>query len=421
MNSNLHHHPCFDREARLTYARIHLPVAPHCNVQCKFCNRKYDCMNEHRPGVTTAVLNPGQALMYLMDACRRRPNISVVGIAGPGDPFADADKTMETLRLVRAHFPNILLCVASNGLGLAAHVEELDRLRVSHVTLTINAVDPDIGAQIYAWVRPDRKPYRGREGAELLLKRQREAMQKLRETSILIKINTILIPGINDHHVVEVARATASWGAAIMNCVPLIPAPGSDFERRPSPSPQTTHAVRAAAGELLPQMAHCAQCRADACGIVGEENTEEDILQLKNFSHAPPPESADRPYIAVATCEGWLVNQHLGEASALTIFGKTDAGWQAVEMRPTPAAGLGVKRWLDLADLLKDCRAVLASGIGSSPREVLSGKGLLVLEMEGLIEEGLEAVYDHREIPAHLKRRFAGCGAACGGNGQGCA
>ena len=421
MNPNLHHHPCFDLEARRAYARIHLPVAPHCNVQCKFCNRKYDCMNEHRPGVTTAVLNPGQALMYLMDACQRRANISVVGIAGPGDPFADAAETMETLRLVRMHFPNILLCVASNGLGLAPHVEELERLRVSHVTMTINAVDPDIGAQIYSWVRPDRKPYRGREGAEVLLSRQREAMQKLHKTSILIKVNTILIPGINEDHVLEVAKAVASWGATIMNCVPLIPAPGSDFEHVTPPASRKIHAVREAAGEILPQMSHCAQCRADACGIVGEENTEEDIVQLRRFSNAPPAESADRPYVAVATREGLLVNQHLGEASALTIFEKSDAGWRVVAMRPTPAAGLGVKRWLDLADLLKDCRAILVSGVGSSPRGVLSKKGILVLEMEGLIEEGLDAVYDHREIPAHLKRRFSGCGEACGGSGQGCA
>jgi nitrogen fixation protein NifB len=420
-NLNFHHHPCFDSEARSAYARIHLPVAPHCNVQCKFCNRKYDCANEHRPGVTTAVLNPGQALMYLTEACQRKPNISVVGIAGPGDPFADAAETMETLRLVRMHFPKILLCVASNGLGLAPHVDELDRLRVSHVTLTINAVDPEIGAHIYAWVRPDKKPWRGREGAEILLNCQREAMRELRKTSILVKINTIVIPGVNEDHVLEVANTAASWGATIMNCVPLIPAPGSDFEHLSPPDSQKIYALRKAAGDILPQMSHCAQCRADACGIVGEENTEEDIVQLRRFSTAPPAASADRPYVAVATREGLLVNEHLGEASTLTIFEKCDIGWRVVAIRPTPEAGLGVKRWLDMAELLKDCRAILVSGVGTSPRVVLSKKGLLIVEMEGLIEEGLAAVFDSREIPAHLKRRFTGCGAACSGGGQGCA
>ena len=33
-------HPCFDKEAKLKYARIHIPVAPKCNVQCGYCNRK---------------------------------------------------------------------------------------------------------------------------------------------------------------------------------------------------------------------------------------------------------------------------------------------------------------------------------------------------------------------------------------------
>ena len=39
-------HPCFDADARHQFGRVHLPVAPACNVQCNFCDRKYDCPNE---------------------------------------------------------------------------------------------------------------------------------------------------------------------------------------------------------------------------------------------------------------------------------------------------------------------------------------------------------------------------------------
>ncbi len=67
---------------------LHLPVAGACNVQCNFCNRKYDCLNESRPGVISALLTPEQAIAYTKQAVQRMPNISVVGIAGPGDPFA---------------------------------------------------------------------------------------------------------------------------------------------------------------------------------------------------------------------------------------------------------------------------------------------------------------------------------------------
>ena len=60
----IHHHPCFNGDARGIFGRVHLPVAPACNVQCNFCDRKHDCPNESRPGVTSVVLSPGQALAF---------------------------------------------------------------------------------------------------------------------------------------------------------------------------------------------------------------------------------------------------------------------------------------------------------------------------------------------------------------------
>lgn len=39
--------------------RIHLPIAPHCNIRCAYCDRKHDCANESRPGVTSRLLIPG--------------------------------------------------------------------------------------------------------------------------------------------------------------------------------------------------------------------------------------------------------------------------------------------------------------------------------------------------------------------------
>ncbi|MFH0880047.1 MAG: radical SAM protein [Lentisphaerota bacterium] len=418
--TDFNHHPCFNKEARMKFGRIHLPVAPACNVQCNFCNRRFDCVNESRPGVTSAVLSPGQALMYLQDAYERRPNLSVVGIAGPGDPFANAEESLETLRLVRAHFPNMLLCVATNGLGLAPYIEELARLRVSHITITINAVNPEIGAPLYAWIRPDKKPYRGVEGATLLLERQREAMAQLKETSILVKINTIIVPGVNEQHIPEVAQTVKDWGASIINCIPLIPAPGSAFEQREPPAPAVTLRCREEAGRHLPLMSHCAQCRADACGIVGEANTVTDADRLAFFASQSLHPAEHRPYVAAATREGLLVNQHLGEAGQLAVFDQRGAEFFPVGLRRMPEAGLGAKRWMDMADLLKDCRAILVSGVGPSPRKILAEQGLKVIEMEGLIEEGLSAVFAGKEIPPHLRRRFSGCGAACSGNGQGC-
>ena len=169
MALDLTQHPCFNSDVRHRTGRIHLPVAPKCNVQCNYCNRKFDCANESRPGVTSAVLLPKQAVNYLHQALKVMPELKVVGIAGPGDPFATPEETLETLHLVREQYPEMLLCVATNGLNLEPYIAELARLQVSHVTLTVNAVDPAIGAEIYAWLRDGRTIYRGEAAASHLL------------------------------------------------------------------------------------------------------------------------------------------------------------------------------------------------------------------------------------------------------------
>lgn len=52
--SELETHPCFTAKCS-DYARIHLPVAPKCNMQCNYCLRKYSCVNESRPGVVAGL------------------------------------------------------------------------------------------------------------------------------------------------------------------------------------------------------------------------------------------------------------------------------------------------------------------------------------------------------------------------------
>src|SRR3974390_3356499 len=88
-------HPCFNAEVKGSCGRLHLPVAPKCNIMCNFCNRKYDCVNESRPGVTSTVLTPAQAEDYVRQVLEAEPRITVAGIAGPGDPFANPVETME--------------------------------------------------------------------------------------------------------------------------------------------------------------------------------------------------------------------------------------------------------------------------------------------------------------------------------------
>ncbi len=413
-------HPCFDESARHMHARVHLPVAPKCNIQCNYCNRKYDCVNESRPGVTSSVLAPFQAVTYLKALSEKIQNLSVVGIAGPGDPFANPKETLETMRKVKMEFPEKIFCLSSNGLELYPYIDELAELGVSHVTITINAIDPEISAKIYRWVRFDKRVYRGVEGAKLIMEQQLKCIPKLKEKGIVVKINSIIIPGVNDHHIPEVAKKCAELGADVMNCIPLIPTAETEFQDVEKPDTKMIFKVRLQAGEYMKMMNHCARCRADAAGLLGQDLTEAYTL-LQEASTQTEVDNSKRPYVAVATNEGLLVNQHLGEASILYIYRQTPNGFQFVEERKTPVPGLGDSRWLEMARLLSDCRGILVSGVGENPKTILNSCGVRVVEMTGLIDEGLDGVFNNKPIRSIAKADAFKCGTACKGNAQGCA
>ncbi len=413
-------HPCFDKDAKHSHARVHLPVAPKCNIQCNYCNRKYDCVNESRPGVTSSVLAPFQALEYIKVLDEKLDKLSVVGIAGPGDPFANPKETIETMRKIKAQFPEKIFCLSTNGMDLYPYIDELAEIGVSHVTITINAIDPEITAKVYRWVRYNKHVYRGVEGAKVLLEQQLRCIPKLKERGIVVKINSIIIPGINEHHIPEVAKKCAELGADVMNCIPLIPTAETEFAEFEKPDTKMIFKVRTEASDYMDMMSHCARCRADAAGLLGQDLTDSYTL-LQEMSTLTEVDNSNRPYVAVATNEGLLVNQHMGEAMSLYIYKQTPNGYQFVEERQTPRAGKGDNRWLELAKVLSDCRGILVSGVGENPKAILTSCGVRVVEMTGLIDEGLDGVFNNKPIRSIAKADAFKCGSECKGTGQGCA
>lgn len=415
-------HPCFNAAVKGRYGRVHLPVAPKCNIKCNYCNRKYDCVNESRPGVTSTVLTPNQALSYLDKVLAKEPRITVAGIAGPGDPFADPDRTLETMRLIRKKYPGAILCLASNGLRVAPYVDELAEIGVSHVTVTVNAVDPRIGEKIYAWVRDGRVVYRGRKAAGLLLTRQLHAIAVLKKHGITVKVNTIVIPGINDRHIMDVAAKMKELRVDLLNCMAMFPSAGTVFAEVPEPSAEMMGSIRKEAERYLPQMRHCTRCRADAVGLLDSDRTGEMRGCLAASASTPEVAESARPFVAVATLEGMLVNLHLGEADFFQIWGEDGAGgYRLVEVRQVPGQGGGPRRWMCLARLLSDCRAVLVNDLGEGPWKILTGKGVRPVPMAGFIEQGLEAVYSGKGLHTLLGRvRKCSTKGACAGAGSGC-
>lgn len=54
-------HPCYARGKKGTTGRIHLPISPTCNIECRFCDRRINDY-EKRPGVTSTVIKPEEAI-----------------------------------------------------------------------------------------------------------------------------------------------------------------------------------------------------------------------------------------------------------------------------------------------------------------------------------------------------------------------
>jgi len=281
-------HPCFrsGTDGPPKTGRLHLPVSPTCNIACAFCRRDFNA-TEVRPGVARRVLRPDQAAATVERALRIAPEITVVGIAGPGDTLA-TDHAIETFEKVHAERPDLINCLSTNGLLLEEKAERVIAAGVKTITVTVNAVDPTIGAKIVSWIVWRGERLTGEPAATLLIEKQIAGIRRVAELGGIVKVNSVLVPGINDEHVGEIARTVKAAGASLINIIPLIPQ--HLLADVPPPDAGTVERARAAAEEHLPVFSHCARCRADACGVPGGRDRSGelhgDLLAAEStFSH----------------------------------------------------------------------------------------------------------------------------------------
>jgi nitrogen fixation protein NifB len=249
----------------MAHGRLHLPVSPACNIQCRFCKRTFN-KAEQRPGVSAALLRPADAAELVRKALQLCPEITVAGIAGPGDTLA-TPHALETFRIIHREFPSLINCMSTNGLLLERYADALRDAGVEALTVTVNAVDPFILEKICSRVILDGKRHDGVEAAEILIAAQKRGIRKAADLGMLIKINIVLIPAINGDHISDIARTVAGLGAGIVNIIPLIPQ--HEFADAEAPGCDELNEAREAAEQFLPVFRHCQHCRADACGIPG--------------------------------------------------------------------------------------------------------------------------------------------------------
>ncbi|MBK1645526.1 nitrogenase cofactor biosynthesis protein NifB [Thiocapsa imhoffii] len=440
IRAKIDNHPCFSEDAHHHYARMHVAVAPACNIQCHYCNRKYDCSNESRPGVVSELLTPDQAVSKVLAVAAAIPQMTVLGIAGPGDPLANPQRTLETFRQLTEKAPDIKLCVSTNGLALPELVDELCLHNIEHVTITINCVDPDVGAQIYPWIFWKNRRVTGRKAAEILIAQQQKGLEMLVARGVLVKVNSVLIPGVNDEHLKEVSRVVKAKGAFLHNVMPLIAEPehgtfyGLMGQRGPTAG-ELGALQEACAGDMR-MMRHCRQCRADAVGMLGEDRgaeftlekiagqeidyaaamvrraevhasieaqratknqtpcatqvpsprprTSEAYVSLASLTRRRPTQPATRPVLmAVATTDGQHVDQHFAQARTFALYEASASGIRFIgERRVVHEQGGSTSRddttraLQQTIEMLAGCEVVLCSRIGYEPWGHLEAAGI---------------------------------------------
>ncbi|MGR9100233.1 MAG: nitrogenase cofactor biosynthesis protein NifB [Gammaproteobacteria bacterium] len=442
IREKVQNHPCYSEDAHHYFARMHVAVAPACNIQCHYCNRKYDCANESRPGVVSELLTPDQAVKKTKAVAANIPQMTVLGIAGPGDPLANPERTFETFRRLSDEAPDIKLCVSTNGLALPDSVEELAKHNIDHVTITINCVDPEIGAKIYPWVFWKNRRIKGKKGAKILIEQQQKGLEMLVAKGILVKVNSVMIPGINDKHLAEVSKIVKQKGAFLHNVMPLIAEAehGTFFGvmGQRGPNALELQELQDECSGDMNMMRHCRQCRADAVGLLGEDRGDEftmDKIETMEIDYQAAmekrkvihqaieaemnskrtakaenltkiqelPKLTTRPVLmAVATSGQGVINMHFGHAKEFLIYEASPEGVRFISHRKTDQYCSGDSTCGDAETALQrtirtleGCEAVLCSKVGYEPWEQLEAAGIMPNGEHAMenIEEAVMAVY----------------------------
>ena len=113
---------------------------------------------------------------------------------------------------------------------------------------------------------PEVKVLRGAEAAACLRDNQLEGIRQAATAGIRVKVNSVLIPGINEAEMVPLAKTLKQLNVSVMNIMPLIPQ--ADFTCL-QPVPEHLHReIREQCAPFMNQISHCRQCLADACGLL---------------------------------------------------------------------------------------------------------------------------------------------------------
>lgn len=350
-------------------AMIRLPIAPRINHRIRFA--PLNGQKEQHIFPTDAARKVGELL-------EQGSTSETVLLYGPGDPLAEIEPTLETIKLLKTLYPNIHIVIRTIGINGLKHADKLLKAGINEVELTMSGTDPAILEKIYAWVRPGFKTLQLSEGVSVLQEEQAKAIQAFKDAGMHVRIITTLYPTVNDDHLLVLAKRAAELGSDEIILNPYCPEEEADIVL---PAPEA---------ELLDQLV-----KTMAAVIPTSKGRPVAVGPLaKNSESTLPKPTETRPNVAVVSTNGMDIDLHLGQAPRLLIYGPREDGLACLlECRPAPEPGTGSERWDLLARKIPDCFALLAASAGERPRKILSDHNIQVILSKENIEGTVDVLY----------------------------
>lgn len=255
-------HCCFSTdEKKVPTPRIHVPLAGKCSMGCVYCGYRFDgniTSSVLRPGVAGRVVSSYEDIeAYLSSALDKLPSAEIIGVSGPGDPLENFNELNHLVEIMRDKWPSKKLCLCTNGRFFFPYGQIVaDSGILKYITFTINTLDKENLPKIYNCFSAD--GCAGESYIEGLI----SAISYCKQKGIAVKVNTVLIKGINDAQIESMFERLRHMG---VDCFNLLPHRNVRTEQTDSSTEYwLLRQELQRKGFLLTR--HCMMCRSDYCG-----------------------------------------------------------------------------------------------------------------------------------------------------------
>lgn len=211
-------------------------------------------------------MSPKVATARAISEIRKDSRVRIVAVSGPGEPLANPE-TFETIEIIRENLDAIQFCLSTNGTLLEENVPWLVNMGFKNLTVSMSTAKSSTASKIYEWARVGENILTGERMGSIIVDAQLRGISKAADAGITVKVNSILIPTVNQDDIIALAEIIADAGASLQNIVPLVP--NDLLHKLKPPGNDLLETMRSQASRFINQFRHCKQCRSDVVGLPG--------------------------------------------------------------------------------------------------------------------------------------------------------